>query len=278
MLEAWTNDGTDCQYTPTLVLSPVEADWAVNIPFLSITDRTLTLDSSDLALHNTGPYTLTVREDISTTDTNVVGTDYIINIYPVDCLQATIIAPVIDESSAKFLELPDYSDLSNTITDLGDTTGTDGACGTRTLTVTFANGDPLPSWLTVTPSGLVSTVLAQPRGETTQEYDFIVTVASVENSASIASVTTPFTVNMLADCVIVTFSAPTLPTSTVKYIWGSNAVADTLVIPAWTQTPCSYPETRTFVPDLSGYDWISYTSGDLTVSVIKNDGTEEILS
>ena len=111
-----------------------------------------------------------------------------------------------------------------------------------------------------------------------QTITHTITIESVEYSSSTTPSVTTFNVNIKANCVITALSAPTLPTSTVKYIWGSNAVADTLVIPAWTQTPCSYPETRTFVPDLSGYDWISYTSGDLTVSVIKNDGTEEVLS
>ena len=70
-----------------------------------------------------------------------------------------ITPPVIDESSANFLELTDYSDLSNTFTELGDTTGTDAICGTRTVSISFANGDPV-TWQTLSNSGFVFTVLA----------------------------------------------------------------------------------------------------------------------
>ena len=72
-----------------------------------------------------------------------------------------------------------------------------------------------------------------------QEYHFIVTVASVENSATIATMTTPFTVNMLDDCDPTPDFAHTPTSNTINFVVDTDAgVPNTLTITAWAQNSC----------------------------------------
>ena len=69
-------------------------------------------------------------------------------------------------------------------------------------------------------------------------------------------------------CTIATFTAPT-SAGTLTHKIGTGD--QTLTIPAWTQqdsggSACSYTETLTFSPALSGYSWISVSGRVVTIN------------
>ena len=81
---------------------------------------------------------------------------------------------------------------------------------------------------------------------------------------------------MSEECTVTAFTTPNTPASPenqtrVYVIWNTSPVTATLTIPAWTQTPCNYPEILAFSPALPfssspTSNWIQNTSGR-TISV-----------
>ena len=83
-----------------------------------------------------------------------------------------------------------------------------------------------------------------------------------------------FTVTITANC------SPTLthPSSatTLSYLINSSGVAAAeATIPAFPQGDCTYTETLSFTPDLTGagYDWITYTGASRKVSISSTSDT-----
>ena len=83
-----------------------------------------------------------------------------------------------------------------------------------------------------------------------------------------------FTVTITANCSP-TLTHPTDATSLSYLINSSGVAAVSAVIPAFPQGDCTYTETLSFTPDLtgSGYDWITYDGASRTVSISSTSDT-----
>ena len=82
---------------------------------------------------------------------------------------------------------------------------------------------------------------------------------------------------IVSKCIVSTFTAPDSPSTVVEFTINADAnTANTLIIPAWTQTnaaavACTHTETLTFSPDIAGVDWVNNVGRSIILNTEETD-------